>query len=623
MRSYSRAGVAGIVLALALFAAPLAAWGPMTHLAVNARAYAKAALDSRKLSAVPAGMRNLFIGAGPAPDIKHNAGDEFPKTYHSDIDVVLRMVELAKSDPKYGLSDVAMALGWAGHLFAEVPSAHTGEGYPGTKIIVPLPKAGYMNHQLCELCTDILVYRDMRDVLRRQTLGLPVRLLEASMKAEHERDEGSNALNAQRIKSVGNAFLPTVLGVRTIADYLMEERPELLDEMDAFFGDRDAHIERSVTDVAAMLREHGCLETAKTSTQSADRTDKVRVALTGTLKDKAKTFVYNALYKTMRTGVANDVFTFVSYHTLDGIISNGLKKKFSQMAGKALGGSISGDKRHNQVITRFTEGLLCRHDLTFPEIIAYATEGLENYPAGVSNQRKQFAALGLAEDGRKRVTDAEVSAAVTEVQRIEDVRREWPWFWPFRPSVEKLAEARSRASRLLAFSIVDDSQAPAPLREHAQTLLKADRDLRTALWNSRSTSWITLISKLKNRTALEKAETAIAQQERFFAQLVESRRLKGDAYLSDLEMLRGTTATSEAEIASKNAEPGTSSAMPAKYAGYTSLELRALHENAYRKYTSLVQTRSTDDAETIAALQELREIDQARRALEAAAGQNR
>jgi hypothetical protein len=51
------------------------------------------------------------------------------------------MVALAKTDPKYGLSDVAMALGWAGHLFAEVPSAHTSDGYPNAKITAPLPNA--------------------------------------------------------------------------------------------------------------------------------------------------------------------------------------------------------------------------------------------------------------------------------------------------------------------------------------------------------------------------------------------------------------------------------------------------------------------------------------------------
>jgi hypothetical protein len=38
--------------------------------------------------------------------------------------------------------------------------------------------------------------------------------------------------------------------VRTIADYLMEERPELLEEMDAFYADRASHLERSIEDVA-------------------------------------------------------------------------------------------------------------------------------------------------------------------------------------------------------------------------------------------------------------------------------------------------------------------------------------------------------------------------------------
>lgn len=696
MHSHSRIGTAGILLALVLVAAPLAAWGPMTHLAVNERAYSKAALDSRYLLAVPESMKNLFVGGGPAPDIKFNAGDDFPREFHFDPEVVLRMVELAKSDPKYGLSDVAMAMGWAGHLFAEVPSAHTSEGYPSTKLTVPLANAGYINHQICELCTDILVYRDMKEVLRRQTVGIPVRLLEASMKAEHDRDSGKTALTAQRLKAAGNAFLPTALGVRTIADYLMEERPELLEEMDAFFGERNGHIDRSVTDVAAMLREHGYLKTPKASTQSADRSDRIQVAMTGTLKDKMKTFVYNALYKSMRSGAANDIFTFVAYHTIDGIISNGLKNKFAQFTGKAVGGSISGDKRHQQIVTRFTEGLLCRHDLTFPEIIAYAIEGLDKDPAGVSKQQKQFSTLGLTVDGRRRVNETDLLAAITEVRRIEDVRREWPWFWPFRPSVEKLSDARSKAARLMAYRIIDDANSAPMLQSRAQALLKADRELRTALWNSRSTSWFTPLSKWKNRQALEKAEAALAPQERFFEQLVEIlrqvgdgedgagkletlwnqadirrreirqslanataalarleitriaerdklkdeiKRLEADArtadeYVAALEMMRGTSTTTGSGTASESlgAEtlhalsaaqgPGTPVVMPARYAGRTDLELRRLRENAYRKYTSLTQTRATNDAEAAAALQELREIDQARRALEANAKGN-
>ncbi|HNW33606.1 MAG TPA: hypothetical protein PKM25_01640 [Candidatus Ozemobacteraceae bacterium] len=687
------------ILALGLIAGPLSAWGPMTHLAINARAYSQAALDSRHLLAVPAGMKNLFIGGGPAPDIKFNAGDEFPREFHFDPETILRMVELAKSDSRYGLSDVAMALGWAGHLFAEVPSAHAAEGYPGTKLTAPLPNAGYINHQLCELCIDILTYREMKELLRQQSLNLPVRLLAASMKAEHDRDSQVSMLTAEQLKTAGNAFLPTVVGVRTIADYLMAERPELLDEMDAFYADRRDNVDRSVNDVADMLREHGYLKTAKASIESADRADSVRVTLAGTLKDKTKAFVFDALYKSLRSGKANDIFTFVACHAIDGIMSNGLKNKFSQIAGNAVGGSIANDARHQQVVKRFVEGLLCRHDLTFPEIIAYATEGLEKDQAGVSKQRKQFSALGLADDGRKLVTNANFTAAIAEVQRIEDVRREWPWFWPFRPSIDTLAEARSKAARLMAFQIIDDSGSSSPMRDRAQALLRADKAVRTALWNSRSTGWLTPITKWKNRQALEQAEAALAPQERFFAQLVQIRQRAGegegsaeklqalwneadlkrrevkqslagaraalqklpiyqvvardkkkdeiknleaaertaDEYFAALELLQGMNASTSAGTASETTEagsvnaanaaiapqePGASIQMPEKYAGKTALELRKLRENAYRTYTGLTQSRSTDDPEAIAALRELREIDQARRALEAAGSGN-
>jgi hypothetical protein len=47
---------------------------------------------------------------------------------------------------------------------------------------------------------------------RQQSLNLPVRLLEASMNAERERDPERSALTAERIKTAGNASLPTVVG---------------------------------------------------------------------------------------------------------------------------------------------------------------------------------------------------------------------------------------------------------------------------------------------------------------------------------------------------------------------------------------------------------------------------
>jgi hypothetical protein len=58
----------------------------------------------------------------------------------------------------------------------------------------------------------------------------------------------------------------------------------------------------------------------------------------------------------LRSGATNDIFTVVACHTMDGIITNGLKEKFASIAGKAVGGSIADDKRHQQIVTRFVEG---------------------------------------------------------------------------------------------------------------------------------------------------------------------------------------------------------------------------------------------------------------------------
>ncbi len=505
---------------------PLQAWGPMTHIEVNFQAYKIVGNELKGAFGIPPAFANSFIGCGPSPDINQMGGKAFPKAFHNDPETVLRMVELAKKDPRFGTLDVVEALGWAGHLYAEVFSNHRPDGYANSKVTVPLANSGYLNHQLAELCVDIVTYDEFRSELKPLTMSVPMRLLDAAPKAENSRNSQSPAISASQIKEATNAFLPTVAGIKTVAEFLRKERPELVEEMKTFYSDRNAAVETSVKDVSQMLRENAQNDFKKGTEKSADGSEKISLALTGSFMEKVKKIGLNAFYRALRAGAANDIFTTFASGVINGAVSTNLTRdKFLSFASRFGGGSASGEV-HRKVLSRFQEALLGKPELTFPEIIAYSMEGFEPDPKISETRKKQFSALKLREDGRAPVDPGKLMEAIAEVERMEDVRRGWPWFWPWRPSDTAMALAREKAGRLLAFHFLDNVTTPG-LKARAQKLLQDDRILREKIWKYKNQTFLNPFAKYDLHKLMQKTSDAFSPDQKFLAETLKVINMTG------------------------------------------------------------------------------------------------
>ncbi len=507
-----------LVALLGWTAGPALAWGPMTHMAVNELAWERAAREMGPGLCVTPDLRDEFIGGGPCPDIKFTAGASFPIEFHNSPEVAVRMIELAKQEP-WGKADVAMALGWAGHIFGEVWSAHAENGYPSHKVTLPVPNPAGLNHQVNELVVDLLTYRERARAQRKVGLAIPARLLEKAMANEAARAGAGSTMRSDQIRRAGNAFVKTVSGVRVIAEYLLQERPDLLDEMDEFHADRQADFDESVARVTALLREHGRADFRKTRVKSLDERDAWFAAPTQTsLTQKARDFFQHWLGRALHSDTDTTMFTALGYCVVKGSLATPfLRGKFLDIARDMGTASVWGDPRNKQVLARYVEGLLVREDLTYPEILAYAMEGIEPDAQALARQKEQLKKAGLTAGGRKPVTVAQVATAWQEVERIEAVRREWPWFWPFRPGPQRAAEAREKAGRLLAFYFEDHPHlgvAPAQVT----ALLNADRGLRRMLMEYKQAAWYNPVELWRKREALGKASDAFLTQERSFAE---------------------------------------------------------------------------------------------------------
>ncbi|RCK80601.1 MAG: hypothetical protein OZSIB_2914 [Candidatus Ozemobacter sibiricus] len=507
-----------LVALLGWVGGPALAWGPMTHMAINELAWEQAAREMGSGLCVTPDLRDEFIGGGPCPDIKFTAGASFPLEFHTSPEVAVRLIALAKQEP-WGKADVAMALGWAGHIFAEVWTAHTEDGYPNRKITLPVPNPAGLNHQVNELVTDLLAYRERARAQRKVGLAIPARLLEKAMADEAARGGKGGTMRADQIRWAGHTFIKTVSGVRVIAEYLLRERPDLLDEMDDFHADRQADLDESVARVVSLLREHGRADFRKTRAASLDERDGFFAAPVQTsLTQKARDFFQHWLGKALHSDTDTTIFTVLGYGVVKGALATPfLRGRFLDLA-RAMGtASVWGNPRHKQVLSRYVEGLLVREDLTYPEIIAYAMEGIQPDPQALARQREQFKKAGLTATGRKPVTIAQVAAAWQEVERIEAMRREWPWFWPFRPGPARTAAAREKAGRLLAYYFEDHPHlGVSPARVAA--LLSADRGLRRALMEYKQVAWYNPVDWWQKRETLRQASDAFLTQERSFAE---------------------------------------------------------------------------------------------------------
>ncbi|HNV68356.1 MAG TPA: hypothetical protein PKO06_01565 [Candidatus Ozemobacteraceae bacterium] len=512
---------AGMFLLALLLVLPITAdaWGPMTHLTVNQRAYEQAVREIGNQLAIPRELADDFIGGGPCPDIKSQGGASFPRDFHGDPDTVVRMIELAKQDPKFGQADVVMALGWAGHVFGEVWTAHAEDGYANNKVTIPVEKSAGINHQINELCLDVLMYHRNRESLKRKHLSIPIRLLEAAMIKEQENKPELPRMSAAEIKTISSKFLPTVVGIRVIAEYLMRERPDLLDEMHQFFSDSEEQIDGSVQQVVRLLKEHG-LRTSKTKTKSLDSSEKVKLVLEGSFSNKFKTWAFSALGRVLQSDGANDIFTVLGYRLVKGaLFTPAFHDPFLDKAKTMGAASVWGNPNHSRIVTRFTEALLSRGDLTFPEIIAYAMEGFEPGTAEKQKQQSQFKQAGLNASGRKPVSSAQVLEALQEVERVEALQREWPWFWPWRPSDLRVAQTREQAGRLLT-NYFEDTGVSGSLGSRLQSFKQQNQQLRGAIWSYRMTAWYQPFKKWDQMKSLSALSDTYAADKSFFAEVL-------------------------------------------------------------------------------------------------------
>ncbi|MBF0409695.1 MAG: hypothetical protein HQM10_20310 [Candidatus Riflebacteria bacterium] len=512
--------IIGIILSFCLIQKEVTAWGPMTHMSVNEAAYTSIAAELNKDFIIQPEYSYLFIGCGPAPDIKQTAGSEFPDEYHKDIETVLRMVDKAKSDKSFGLEDVIMALGWAGHLYAEVTSAHTQDGYPNSKVSCTTVNYRSLNHQINEVAIDFLTYHQNKEKYSGAKLVFPLRLLESSMSEDNANGKIPSIMKAETLKNAANAFLPNVVGIRAICEYLESSRPEIFDEMDAFYSDRHDAINTSIGEVKRLLREHAKNNFSKPIIKSADGTDRVGISLNGTLSAKVKQTALAVLGRTLKSERGNDAFTTISYYFVTAGLSSSIwRDKFLKAAFSST--PTTGDESKNkQVLNRFLEALLTRYDLTYPEILAYAQQEIKTDPTALALRSAQFKEQGLTADGRKPVSVEEAMAAVREVERIEAVRREWPWFWPWRPGENTLATAREKASRLLAYSILDQTSGSTFLKAEAGKLLEMSQALRKKIKEYDDLSIFNVFSKLKIRSEMSAISEACGYQQRQIAEIL-------------------------------------------------------------------------------------------------------
>jgi len=536
-----------IVAAVVAGAPGVFAWGPITHMTVNEAAYDRVAAELGPEFAFTGEQRDEFIGGGPCPDLKFAFGASFPIVFHNEPEVGLRLVGVAKNWSEAGLGDVAMALGWAGHIYGEVWTAHAEDGYPSHKLTFTIPKNGGVNHQVNELVCDLLNFRARQRAQAGIGLAVPAQVLAKAMAEEAARDSSlPKPLTPNEIRKGSISFLKTVEGIKVLADYLLRERPDLLEEMDEFHADRQDQFDGSVAKVSELLRENARGNLGKKRSGTLDFQDGFfRLGSEQSIGEQARSMVMQVMARAAHSDSGGDIFTRIGYGVVKTSLKTPLlKDRFMEIA-KSIGTkSIWGDDRASRCLSRFVEAMLLRGDLSYPEIIAYAQEGLELDPASVDKQKAQFALAGLTPTGRKPVIGAQVFAALAEVERVEKVNDTWPWFWPWRPGPVGAAEAREKAGRLLAFFFEDHPEygvSPAKVKQ----LYEGSKDLRTRNWKYSSLSSVfNPIAKYNARKDVGTASEAFAKQEKLFAGLFQtlvSGRKPSDL-LADAVRRRGQTA---------------------------------------------------------------------------------
>ncbi|MFZ2958333.1 MAG: hypothetical protein WA705_15710 [Candidatus Ozemobacteraceae bacterium] len=371
----------GVMALLSFVGLSAEGWGPMAHMKVNTLAYNRASAEMGSSIVIPPEMKDSFIGAGPSPDIRQNAGSPLLDRLHHEIPLILSILEYAKKDPKINAQDIAELLGWAGHLFAEVPSFHSPTGYANTKKVFSLPGAGYANHSITEFCVDILTYQEMKGSLKSQRVTVPIKLLESWGQSSEAKSLGLKGLSAAELRDRTNSFLPTFIGIRTMADFLIRERPALLKEMDAFFADRRLAFDTSVEDVTLMLVSYGRKDFSKPLNAGTDAKGKFGPITGSTFSEKIRNFSLNGISKWLEIDFCNEYISRIGAGVMKGMLSTGfMRQQFMKLAQHLEGDRAKGNDPNKVLVKKFMEALLLHKEFTLRQIIAFAEDGLNETP---------------------------------------------------------------------------------------------------------------------------------------------------------------------------------------------------------------------------------------------------
>ncbi|MBF0406645.1 MAG: hypothetical protein HQM10_04780 [Candidatus Riflebacteria bacterium] len=364
-----------LIIIFSLLLPELYAWGPIAHMKINYIAFDRAAANMKNSFVIPQAMKDNFVGGGPAPDIRQTMTNPFLELFHNDIPAVLEMIKIARQNQEYGTEDVAEALGWAGHLFAELYSAHTPRGYPATKKTFRFNDLG-ANHLITEFCVDLITYWEMRKEFKSQRLFVPEKLLESAMSSKKALYKNTFPLSASQIRNQTSNFIPTVIGIRIIAEYLISERPEMIKQMDEFFSDRNRAFSESIEDVTLMLESYGRKGLSKELSGSADENIKYDKP-SGTLAARAKTFVLNRISRALDSELFNSFINTSGRISMKGTLSTQtLREHFKKIVQRFANSKAQTNTPKEILVRRFMEGLLLHKDLSFIQVLSFAEEGV-------------------------------------------------------------------------------------------------------------------------------------------------------------------------------------------------------------------------------------------------------
>jgi hypothetical protein len=414
-----------LVICLLFLSEACFAWGPLTHMWINYQAYLQArdtpGFILPKDENSP--LVKAFIQGAPSPDIREML-DGFPVTLHGNQEVIMKMVDRAIRNPKYGMTDVAMALGWAGHFFGEEWTAHKDgatAGYPNAKTLFTVAGSQKTHHDINELMVEIYLYHKYKNKMASWLSEMPVTLLFDTIK----EDGLSAATNTQKqIIDTENLFRFSSLGAKTIAQHLEKYRPRIIADIDRYFADVQPEIDLSIQFVRDDLLKKKAVNITKKNMGSVDASLPSKLnAQTALNMIKQSNAVRN--FEVGLTGIISGLLS-----KIQGIVdANPTQLFFESKPGKKVLEELQntlnskvpkGDTDYKNTMGRFVLGLLVRTDWGFEDVLQYAQGSKAISPGLKITTIIKREAKELANEVKDNVTDAAGDVKDKVVDKIKD-----------------------------------------------------------------------------------------------------------------------------------------------------------------------------------------------------------